>query len=1003
MKVRLAIVGLVLAGTLAATAVRPAGLAAQTGTTGVITGLVRGADGQPVEGVELTMSRNGEAEGQVVSATRDGRFVSGFLTPGEYELVAERFGYVPVVVTGVEIRSGRRATLTIELRPSEPPVTEVDRVPFGAVGGEHATSAGRALTRSDLLRTPLESRDLAGALSRWSLSGRDLGARGLPGRYTALSIDGFHFEPVSHPVLGPGFLHLAALPTAFVQDAELLPQGSEVEGVETAGPLLRATTVRGQNRLEMEAHGNALGSPLGLSGLTGATLPSSYRPEGTVLVRGPIRPDTSHFAFGLQARQPPRPLSPLAASSPQSGETFLDLATGGGLPDGDGPVSRVESWSMLSGFARVDWRVGAGSAISVQTVLGLLRGEELAGGALPVVSPDAAEGRDLMVGAHLLSPLGDRGALEVRASFESSRREHGPEASDDSALPWSMVQEGGIMTGAEPGVLGSFGRSAFRFSPMVHMPLGSHRVELGVEASAYRYSEESHRTAAGGFLFPDLPAFQDRRGLRVETTAPVRDVSFNAGRLAAFVENRWTPAEDLTLSAGLRLEGEVLPWDRIDPNAGWEDRTGIDRSAERTSGAHLAPRAAVEWYPGQGTDWLVRASTGAHYGRVDPALMAEVLADSGAVRARRTLGHTGAWPAGDSPSGLSAEGRRMSLFGPQFDPPRTFASEMALVRHLDSGTTLELELGHRRTEFLPRRRDLNRTPFLTARDQFGRELYGQIGRHGDLLAVVPGSDRRFPEFEVVSALESDGWSEWWGATVGVGHRSAGPLDVEARYTFSRSRDNMPGFTTGWPVAVRGRSAAGGVEPKWVEGRSDLDSPHRLVLDAGLLVLDDPRMRLSALYGYRSGTPFTPTVRDLFDGSGPLEWRSAPPITLPAEPGASLDELRQEWDCLGELAGGTPERNACRTDPLHELNLRLGVSRSFGPGWEVELAVDGLNLLDAGPVVPDAAVLIIDGTRPIEEVGDREVRLPVEVNPGFGEPLLRLSPGRALRIGLAVRH
>jgi len=418
----------------------------------------------------------------------------------------------------------------------------------------------------------------------------------------------------------------------------------------------------------------------------------------------------------------------------------------------------------------------------------------------------------------------------------------------------------------------------------------------------------------------------------------------------------------------------------------------------------LSPRLQVEWTPGSGGDWRIEGTAGVQHGEVHPGLLAEVLADSGAVQHRHTLGAL----AGSADDQVSFQGRTLSLLGPRFDAPRTQSLDVELARTLRPGTSLEVGLGMRQTDFLPRRRDLNRVPARYAVDQFDRELFGEVVQRDGVIAVRPGSDRRFSDFATVSALESDGWATWWGLSIGLTHQGPGPLELNATYTYSTTRDNMPQGATGWPTLAAGRTAGiGSGEADWVEGRSDLDVPHRFVASGTFQLLEAPGVRLGALYGFRSGTPFTPTVRDLLHGSDPLGpgavlHGSGTPISIPTDLGAP-QELTGAWPCVGDLVGAARERNTCRTPGIHNLNLRLGLDLAVRDTWRLSLNVDALNVLDDGPYLPDPAVFVVDGSGQLPPVTNGRLALPLQVNPDFGEPLVRLSPGRSLRIGLGLRY
>ena len=103
---------------------------------------------------------------------------------------------------------------------------------------------------------------------------------------------------------------------------------------------------------------------------------------------------------------------------------------------------------------------------------------------------------------------------------------------------------------------------------------------------------------------------------------------------------------------------------------------------------------------------------------------------------------------------------------------------------------LEAAVHYRHTDFLPRRQDLNLLQGKAGVDQYGRPIYGTLVQEGSLIAADPGSNRRFDGFELVSALNADGYSDYWGAT-GRLHQPVGRfLRLDVSYTYSQTRDNV---------------------------------------------------------------------------------------------------------------------------------------------------------------------------------------------------------------------
>jgi len=981
----------------------------QSTAFGSLSGMVTGTDGAPLDGVDVTLLRAGEETERTLTATREGYFQAGYLAPGQYDLVVERFGFVPVRVRNVILRTARQAVIQVTLRETEPPVTETDTYQFSEVGRERSLGAGRGISRSELQGIPIDGRELSGIMSRWTRSASGAGVMGMPAHLTGLSVDGMRHEPVFHPRIGPGFLHLTALSPLFLQEVELAPQSVDVEQGGSPGARLRATTIQGGNTLRAEAFGNAFGTPMGADGPLGSSVDNRFGPEVGALVHGPIIHDTLHFAFGLEARRAARTLSPLAASSGPQRSSFLEAIGDAERPAGERlGVARVDHWDVLSTFGRMDWRLGQNHTLTLRSNVSVSRpGDDETGPTSPIQPSEGSDASDVMISASLFSVLGERSALEVRAGAESSSREYGGASGPGGVLDGrTWIQEGGIVAGSDPTTPGRFEERAFRLAPTFHIATRSHRFKFGIEAASRRYEEESMMGPARATGFPDLQAFQDGRGLAVLLQGPRRAVEVDRTTIAAFVQDRWTPTEGLTITAGLRADGEGLPFDEVMPSEQLAQIGGVSRAPTEDPRGRVSPRLGVEWSPGTGPGWTVEGSAGIYHGEVHPGVLAEVLAETGEVSNRRTLGVVGG--GSGSSTALVSEGSRISVLGPRFDAPRTQAVDLAVRHALTPGLTVEVGLGHRQTDFLPRRRDLNRVSSAFATDQFGRPLFGEVIQHDGVISIRPGSDRRFAAFDVISALESDGSSTWTGVTSGISYDgNGGPLSLEAWYTFSETRDNVPQGITGWPVHIPGRPGPGGALPGWIEGRSDMDVPHRAVLSGEMQIMESPGLRLGALYGFQSGTPFTPTVRDLLHGSDPLGMGpggtgSGAPISLPSGMDG-LDQVLSRASCLNDLVGAPRTRNSCRTEGIHDLKLRMQVTLGTGTGWDMLLNVDALNLLDSGPVIPDPALFVVDGGGELNAPVQGRLNLPVTLNEHFGEPLVRLSPGRSLRIGIGIRY
>ena len=87
-----------------------------------------------------------------------------------------------------------------------------------------------------------------------------------------------------------------------------------------------------------------------------------------------------------------------------------------------------------------------------------------------------------------------------------------------------------------------------------------------------------------------------------------------------------------------------------------------------------------------------------------------------------------------------------------------------------------------------------------------------------------------------------------------------------------------------------------------------------------------------------------------------------------------------------------------------MDFRLTVSPIRIGTYPIELVVDGLNLLEPDLAAPDRALFLVDPEGSISrDPVTGVVTIPLVVNPDFGKPVTRYSPGRTVRVGVRVNY
>jgi hypothetical protein len=967
----------------------------QSVTAGAVEVTVVTEASDPIVGALLTLADGTTGASRTGETAEGGTFAFTLVPAGSYEVQAEQIGFRPVRVVSVRLGPGDRLALRITLPAQAPPVHSVDTVDHRGAGGIGEPDAAHSYGRFGLRRLASgTSSGASGLLELATVVHTGLRAEGLPEGLSAIAVDGLSFVAARHPDLLPVPGFDAAFPLLGLAAAAVLTEPLDLEWSDFAGGVLHAQSVRGARSPAVEAFGDW--SPSSLSGSEyfdpGVRSLSSWR--GGLLVRGAALRDTAHFAVGGGAERvwvaQPR------AWEPAVGDSLLAAnvaARGGNLA----PylVPRYVRDERAGGFGTFEWQLAPEHRLRLWTSIGRSRRTEPAWGGVQALELTGArvEVNDALAALTLASRFTSALSHELRVGFYRSERDY-----SGSGGPATFMASGPAF-GVDPTLPARFLRTDILVRDVLHLDAGSHRLKLGLAGTLSSHDRTYVYARSPVFWFSDGAALGQARGFYLRADATVPGVRFSLPQLGGLLQDRWTVAPGLDVISGIRYDVERIPMDDVAPNRDWLDRSGLSNLDSTRSVARLSSRVGFRWRLGPGGAWMLRGGLGVYYGRVDPGAMEELIAEAGRVTVRRDAGSLGAWP-GDPGAAATEVGKRLTLLQPDYEPPRSSKADFAVSRKLGREGQVSASVAYRHTDFLLRRADLNRLPGRAGEDQYGRPVYGTLVKEGALVGPAPGSNRRFGGFELVSALNPDGYSDYWGITLGLDQPMGRVVRLLASYTYSRTTDNWLGGRYGGPYAELSPfpDSLGSVD--WAEGRSDFDVPHRLVAGVELSPLGPRGFSLAALYRFRSGLPFTPGFQPGVDANGDGSATNDPVFVDDAV--AGMAELLGAWPCLARHIGQFAERNACREPDYRALDLRLGIGPVMLSGQPVELWAEALNLLEPEQAIRDAALYLVDPAGGlITELASGRITVPLVANPGFGRALAHRGTGRVVRVGLRL--
>jgi hypothetical protein len=977
----------------------PAGSASgQSTTRGTLEGTVIGEAGTPLPMANVWVTEVGTGVKRFMATDGNGRFRWPLLPLGAYDVLAEELGYQPKLIRGVPVRPGRRQTIAITLELVELPVNQVDEDRFRGLVEDSRTGQAQWLTPFEINNLPERRRELV-ELGRYSsVSTARLDTEGLPGWLSGIYADGVPYSAARHPDLPTSTLGTGVFPLSEFSSAELITNGLDVEWSGFAGGYLSGYSRRGTNRPELLLYGDWTGGRVTVSDYFSGNDLGTHSFRGGAVFTGPILRDTAHFVLGFEAQRLETPLP-----SPWTITTFDSALVAVARDSFDvvisAPPGRVVTENLGSAFGRFDWQVTENNALTLRGSLGLLeRGGDtndprLGQGHIASLG-SKVEGVNLSTGGVLASRISNVFSSELRLGIDRTQRDY-----KGTSLLGTRIVDGGLAFGTDPAVPGKFDRLTAVLTETLHFRLGSHQLKAGLGATYLSYEERYSWATGGEFAFAGVEEFAGLRGSFGKATGTAPFGKFRNWQVTFYLQDTWTPVPELDVLLGLRYEYEELD-NAVRRNEDWLEQSGLDNSSFSRTLNTWSPRIGVRWDVGGRGVWLVRGGWGLYHTMVDPNAFGEVVTHDGRVLTRKGLGDLDAWPEVPSFDAAPLLGQRLSMLGPKFRGPRTSRVSLGVSRLFPDRTAVHLSGTYRFTDHLARRQDLNLIFTPTTADQYGRPVYGTLVQQGSLLAVDPGTNRRFEDFALVSALNADGVSSYWGGTLAFERHEGEWLDVVASYTYSWTQDNWLSGRGGGPEVQLTPFPDSLNRRDWTKGTSDFDAPHSLVVGAEVKVPTNlAGVRFGAYYRFRSGAPFTPGFRDAVDVNGDGSGRNDPAFI--DDTIEDVDRLLSKWSCLADQVGRFAERNSCRGPYIHQLDARVAVGLYELLGHPIEIVVDALNLLEASFADPDRAVYLIDRNGVLETNPDGTITVPLRVNRQFGKPLVRYSTGRSLRFGIRM--
>ena len=923
---------------------------------------------------------------ETTTGERGRYFLENVSVGGPYLIEARALGFRPRRTGGITLNLGQRYTADFVLVEAPIRLAEVTvTASVDPVINAGRTGPAQIISDSALTRLPLLGRNFLDLVlespqaTRTTVGGSLIG--GQNNRANNIQVDG----GVNNDLFGREEIPAGTHPVSIeaLKQVQVLVAPFDVRQGSFTGGVINAVTESGTNQFHGSAFGYLQDERLVGKDAEGNRLAEFTTGQFGATLGGPIVRDRLHFFLATDIQRNVVPYDgPLIGSDTTGGAdsagvgvryasalrfqeilqntyavnpgNFLDPV------NGRNPTSSV--------FGKLTTQLGANSRVELSQsfVRGSLRGFFVPRGQgfYGLSSQDEDErGTSSATRLNWNAVLGGKFSNELVLGYLRIRGRCRPSA--DFPLILVAADSGTLQAGA-----GEFcptrrtDQDAIELTDNLTFGLHSHRVTLGTHSELLHFLNTFFFGSSGVWAFGSLdsleqglPGFYTRN-----VPGPLRPegprADFRVRQLGFYVQDQWSPAPRLTLTAGLRFDVPYFP-DRPSHNPAVEQELGVDTREYPSGNLLWSPRVGFNYDVAGTASTSLRGGIGLFTGRPPYNLPANAYRNTG-LEQLRVICFDEDSPAftidpAAQPTACRSGGAEpvptVSFFEKGFKFPQTLKLALGVDRRLPGGIVGTFDFLYTRSVNQIYFTDANLLPPSGAVGEGGRALYGVI----DTETGEATPSRRSPAFgPVVRQLNRSGDRSY--SLSGQLQRQFGTgLSFNAGYTYSNTRDRVSNLVKVVIFTLAGTPLDGTLEDRRLS-TSFFDVPHKLRL-SGTVTLSH-RVYFSLIYQGLSGAPYTYVVDGDVNGDGfggpfgvePNDVvyvpRDAGDISL-EDPGAfpELDEFIRNEKCLQRQRGRIMARNSCRNPWRTTLDARLSTTIPSLDGHSLEITADLFNLLN----------------------------------------------------------
>jgi hypothetical protein len=980
--------------------------AAQTATTGVISGRVVDASGTPRGAVEITV-RN-EATGVVRSTltNSDGRYlVPGLQVGGPYTVTAEGLGLEALSRSGLQLALGQNLVVDFEM------TDQAIELEGFTIEGERSrdqiinpgrTGAEQLVTERQIENMPTISRNFTDFIRLSPVVGGGGGATSIGqqnNRFNNIQIDG----AITQDVFGLGSTGqpggqagARSIALDAVEQYQILAAPFDVRQSGFTGGLVNAVTKAGTNEFQGSAYLyyrdlNFVRENLVVDQDTFPFDEFDNQIFG-FSVGGPIIRDKLHFFTAVEIEQDQRPAGGVVIGQNTDAQTRVSQADADrfrqalsdlGVNPGSYGAFTVENPNR-NVFARVDYNINNNHRLMLRH--NWVRAEDdvvvnRGGGSSYSLDSNFYffESNTNSTVAQLNSTFRNDWYNELTASWTRVRDRRSPVEEFPAIIvrvpnPANPTQTTSLLAGAEYFSQGNeLDQDVFEITNNLTIPLGDHRLTFGIHDEYFRFRNLFQAGKTGEWTFDSLEDLEAGNPSAFRRSIPAvadldLDPVFGVHNVGVYAQTEWTPRPDVVITAGVRYDLPIMP-DKPYRNPLVEDAIGR-RTDELPSGnGTFSPRLGFNWDVFGDRSTQLRGGFGLFTGRQPFVWLSNLYGNTGlsavTVSCQASDGNMPAFTIdpNNQPTSCATGGTPapplavINLIDPDFQFPSNWRFNIAADRELFWGIVATAEFMYTRANKQILLRELNvdfDNPVSTTqggRPVFGTHTEGPIsGSNTNVASPNRISDDVLAVVELTNSDEDRSWS----LTGQLQKRYSDGIEFTASYTYSQAKD-LSGLTSSIATSNIGFNPVVGSPNSPRLMRSDYETPHKVVLGGSWDVR--PWFTWSLFYVGSSGDGYS----YVYDGDVNADGYEASyasnrfndlvyvpldenDITL-VDPAAwtTLNAYIESEECLRENRGRIIERNACREPWQSQLDTRFTFRVPTIRGQRAEISLDILNV------------------------------------------------------------